>query len=188
MNVSGPIRKLIGDDATANALLAGRVFPSVLPQGQLAAGVCAVVSVVGVEPNDTKSGTSTEDSVTVQVSVFHADYDVAADTAEAVRGAIDGWRGDVTVGVFTYGIDGVRFRTGRDLYEADVEAHHIAWDYRVRYSRTGAAGVVGTVGLEYYESDAAALADGLETGAWYLLSANNIYGMKHGTPVKITES
>lgn len=178
MNIAGPIQKIVGDNASANALLSGRLYPGGRAK-QTPAYPYATLQVIGNVPSDTKSGPSTLDQVTVQIAVWSDRYQDAAEAAEAIRGAIDRFVGDVTVGSSTYGIQGVRFLDGRDMPWDPSELYGVGMDFKVRYMRTGVTGVIGTTGLQEYASDADAIADGLESGDFYLLSKNNIYFLKH---------
>lgn len=87
MNVSGPIIDLIAADATANALLGGRVYPQVLKQSTTYPA--AAINVKGTDPTNTKTGPSDMDRVLVQIDVYAFTPTAAAQTAEAIRGAID---------------------------------------------------------------------------------------------------
>lgn len=183
MNVSGAIKQMIAGNVTANALLAGRVYPVLAPQDSTYP--CAVVSIISNTPNDTKSGVSDVDSVLVQVSTFSTSYGSAANTSEAVRRAIDRYRGNITSGTTTIPVDGVRFLDMREVFEPDPEIWHIAADYQMRIQRDALTGTAAVVGLQTYDSDSDAIAAGLSAGDFYLLGAGNIYGMKEGTLVTV---
>lgn len=87
MNVTGPLIALIAANTTANSLLGGRVYPSVLKQST--AYPAAAINVTGNNPTNTKTQASDLDRVLVQVDVYGANPTVSAETAEAIRGAID---------------------------------------------------------------------------------------------------
>lgn len=87
MNVSGPIIDLIAADATANSLLAGRVYFQVLKQST--AYPAAAVNVKDTQPLNTKNAPSDLDRVMVQIDIYATTPSSAAEAAEAVRGAID---------------------------------------------------------------------------------------------------
>lgn len=56
MNVTGPIKVIIAANATANALLNGRVYPGVIDNGK--GFPAAAVTRAGTEANATKTGVS----------------------------------------------------------------------------------------------------------------------------------
>lgn len=87
MNISGPIITLIAADATANALLGGRVYPDVLKQST--SYPAAAINITDTDPNNTKTGPSDMDRVLVQIDVYASTPTAAAQTDEAIRGALD---------------------------------------------------------------------------------------------------
>lgn len=87
MNVSGPIYALIVANATANALLGGRVYFQVLKQST--AYPAAAINVKDVDAMNTKNGPSDLDKVLIQIDVYATDPTAAAQAAEAVRNALD---------------------------------------------------------------------------------------------------
>ena len=67
MNVTGPIKVIIAANATANALLAGRVYPGIIDNGR---GFPAIaVTRARTEANATKTGVSNGDFVGGQVEI-----------------------------------------------------------------------------------------------------------------------
>lgn len=106
MNVTGPIIDLIADNATANGLLGGRVYPQVLKQSTTYPA--AAINVKGTDPANTKTGPSDMDRVLVQIDVYAATATAAAQTSEAIRGAIDYQvSGDIAGIFFIREIDGL---------------------------------------------------------------------------------
>lgn len=95
MNVTGPIIKLIANNGTSNSLLGGRVYPWVIKQGS--AYPAAAVNVTGVSPTNTKTSASDLDFCRVQIDIYAATPTAAAETADAVRGALDYYTGSVTL-------------------------------------------------------------------------------------------
>jgi len=196
MNVQGPIKQLIADNAAANAALGGRVYAVLAPQE--AGYPLAVITAIGNRPHPTKSPlnnliapTSLVDNVSVQVDVYSTKFNEVADVAEKIRLAIDGYRGDVTHLTMTVAIDGLRYdNTVQDMLE-EPELFRQIDQYTVRVNRVASIGA-GNVPvflneLDYYASDAAAITAGLSEGDWYLTSDANIYGMPTGMPKKIQE-
>lgn len=179
MNVSGPIRALINANGTANGLLAGRVYPVIFPEQYNLPAVA--VNIVGVTPNPTKSGASDVDTVLLQVDCYASTYAAAQDVSTAVRGAIDYYRGDVVVGVETFGIDYIDYEGQTDAWEEKPKEYRVSCDYSVRVSRSGGiTDMPSFVGLTAYDNDGDALNGGVEYNEFYLLSQDNDYGLPYG--------
>lgn len=87
MNITGPLITLIAADATAHALLAGRVYPNVLKQST--AYPAAAINVKDTTPSNTKTGPSDMDRVLVQIDVYGTNATEAENASEAIRAAID---------------------------------------------------------------------------------------------------
>lgn len=135
MNVTGPIKVLIAANGTANALLAGRVYPGVIPHGT--AFPAAAITIVGGSGNETKSGVSDTDALRVQVDVYGSTYSGASEADEAIRGAIDFYAGNVTLpaggGIVT--INSISFMGHQDNFEKNPELFRKISEYRVRVRR-----------------------------------------------------
>lgn len=196
MNVQGPIKQLIADNSAANTALAGRVYAVLAPQE--AGYPLAVITAIGNRPHPTKSplnntlaNTSLVDNVTVQVDVYSTQFSDVAATAEKIRLAIDGYRGDVTHLTLTVAIDGIRYDNSVQGMNEEAELYRHTDQYTVRINRVASIGA-GNVPvflneLDYYTSDAAAITAGMAEGDWYLTADANIYGMPTGMPKKIQE-
>jgi hypothetical protein len=178
MNIAGPIKRIIDDNATADALLDGRLYPMVAPQNVTLP--YAVIQRISNRPSNTKSGPSTLDQVMVQVSVWGTTYATAEAAAEAVRGALDFWRGDVVIGPVTYSFDGISFQDCRDMYDPNSEVFGVSYDFKCRYQRGTTIGINGLI-LDYYTDDAEAEAAGLIAEQLYKLDSDNPYGVPRGT-------
>lgn len=87
MNITGPLIALIAADATANGLLGGRVYPTVLKQST--DYPAAAINVKDTTPSNTKTGPSDMDRVLVQIDVYATNATEAENASEAIRGAID---------------------------------------------------------------------------------------------------
>jgi Protein of unknown function (DUF3168)/Uncharacterized conserved protein (DUF2190) len=138
MNVTGPLIELITNDADCVALISSRVYPVILPQKTTYPA--AVITVIGNDPNETKSGSSDVDNIAVQIDAYAFKFETAAEISEAIRQAIDFYTGDVVVGLNTYAISGVRYEAERANFEADTDLWRISADYTVRMLRDGSAG------------------------------------------------
>lgn len=182
MNITGPIRQLIIEDVDASLILEERVFPVVLPQSTTYPA--ARLTIVGNSANNTKSGPSTEDLILLQISSFAYTYDEVAECDDAIRAAIDYFRGMVTVGSIVHGLDLVEYETSQDFYEDEARIFHRASDYRVRYSRDPASMIPqGLIGGEF-DSDESALLAGLVYGQHYYASDTHT-SVKKGVLIKL---
>ncbi|HMY36147.1 MAG TPA: DUF3168 domain-containing protein [bacterium] len=167
MNIPGPLRAIIAANGTANGLLSGRIYPKVAPKGYTLP--LAVINVISTNPANTKTGVSDADIALVQIDAYGETYASAAAVSEAIRQAIDHYRGDVVAGSNTYGIDLIEFSGAQDEYEEDAKVYRFLCEYTLRYMRNGITGVVsGALGLQSYNSDAEAVADGLAIGDFYV--------------------
>ena len=126
MNALKAIRaKLIGD-AAVEALIGAKCYPGVAPQK--AAVPFVVLSVVGNDPNDTKSGVSDVDAFRIQIDSYAASYDGCQDLDRKCRTAIDKYMG-TSSGIY---IDGVRYLSSQDFFENDPQEYRRSSDYTVR--------------------------------------------------------
>ena len=142
-NVSGILYTILAGNATVTGLVGtdagggSRIYPLTIPQ---AAELPAVrITEIAVEPSDTKTGASTLDAIRVQIDSYAMSMLTAQQLDEAVRGAIDRYRGSVTVagtGGATYFVDGIRFETRNQTMETEKDIFRISTDYQVRIHRT----------------------------------------------------
>jgi hypothetical protein len=186
MNISAPLKGIITNDTNAFALVSDRVFPTLAPQRT--AFPLIVITTVNVAPEGTKNAPSKIDNVAVQIDCYGDTYAAAANTAEAVRRAIDYYRGNVEYMSVTYAVDFITFQRGRETIDPDTEKYRYIAEYKVRMSRFAIfeGDVIPATGLQYYASDLEAATAGLEVGDWYLLNWSNIYGMAGDMPKKVT--
>lgn len=132
MNAVGAFYEMLTTNTTVSGLVSNRVFPVRMPQKTILPAI--VLSIVFVQPNDTKSGPSGTDTVRLQVSIYAHDYRTAENIASAVRFAVDKFAGTVlTTPQILLG--GVRFESEENLYEDTTDVFHIAQDYIVRVVR-----------------------------------------------------
>lgn len=186
MNLPGAVRKLIADDATAFALVGNRVYPIFLPDNATYPAV--VVRMSANNPANTKSNPSKTDNVMMDIDIVSGDYQQCCEVFEAVRSAIDGYRGDVVFLGDTIAVDGIEYKESSQAF-LDVQdgtgqmrlyMHNDI--YGIRIKRDGLTGTPGNNpgALEYYDSDDDAITAGLAVGREYLLDGTNIYGMPKG--------
>ena len=186
MNLSGAVRKLIADDASAFALIGSRVYPLHLPDNPTYPAV--VVKKINVNPATNKTTTSPVDNVSMQIDVLSGEYGDTNTAAETIRSALDGFRGDVVFLGDTIPVDGIRYDGGAEDFvdvqdgNGQMRVYTQTDIYTIRIKRDGLTNSAGTNpgALLYFESDAAAVTGGLAVGREYLLNDVNIYGMPPG--------
>lgn len=123
MNIYGPIRQLLTDDATVTGLVGSRIYSEVIEQQATLPAV--VMRVVDVMPATHKTGVSSVDTIPLQVDVYAKNGGMSGiklveQISEAVRQAIDRFAGTVTVSGDDYQIQGMHF-TGIVPLPFDVE-------------------------------------------------------------------
>lgn len=133
MNVTGPIKVIIAANATANALLNGRVYPGVIDNGK--GFPAAAVTRAGTEANATKTGVSGVDFVRVQLDIYGRTYGEAETVSEAVRTALDYYSGSVTSGSDTVNVDHIDYLGTIDNFEDSPELHRVIAEYMVHIKR-----------------------------------------------------
>lgn len=136
-NISGILYTIMAADSDVTAICSTRIYPITIPQTTPFPAVRIVT--VANEPSDTKTGASTLDAIRVQVDSYALSMLSAQQLDEAIRGAIDRYRGSVTVtgtGGDTYFVDGVRFENRNETMEEEKDIFRISTDYQVRIHRT----------------------------------------------------
>lgn len=143
MNISGILYTILAADSTVTGLVGTdsgggwKIYPVTIPQK--AALPQVRITEIAVEPYDTKTGASTLDAVRVQIDCYAASMLTAQQLDEAVRNAIDRYRGSVTVtgtGGATYFVDGIRFENRNQTMETEKDIFRVSSDYQVRVHRT----------------------------------------------------
>lgn len=185
MNIPAPIIGILAANSAANALLGGRVYPLLAPQGT--AFPCVVVNTSGVTPENTKNGPALLDNVRVQVDAYAPTYAAANDTAEAVRVAMDYYRGMVSYQSVLYPVDSMFYVSQTDMMETEREVYRVMCEYKMRIPRLAETTLpIPPIDItSIFYDDAAALAAGLQPGDWYLLAWGNGYGMAGYMPKKV---
>jgi hypothetical protein len=136
MNISGIVYTILAADGGVTAICSTRIYPLTRPQ--LTALPAVRIVTVAVEPYDTKSGASTLDAIRVQIDCYAISMLTAQQLEEAVRAAIDRYRGSVTVtgtGGATYFVDGVRFENRNETMEEEKDIFRTSSDYQIRVHR-----------------------------------------------------
>jgi len=134
MNISGPIRKLIQDNAAAYALLSDRVYPIVSLQDSAFPNV-AVRRKGGRESANHDKG-SDVDLVVAHIIINAATASSAYTVDNAIRTAIDRYRGTVTFKEESTVIDGIKYLASDDDYNQESNAFQITSVYQIRVKRT----------------------------------------------------
>lgn len=86
--IIGPkIYTILSEDSGVNDLVKENIRPGILPQN---AGFPAIVyTEISIEPNDTKSGKSTNDRIDIQFDIYSSTYANAQNIASKVRDKLD---------------------------------------------------------------------------------------------------
>jgi hypothetical protein len=126
MKILKALRAKIIGDAAVTALIGSKCYPVVVPQK--AAVPFVILSVVNVDPTDTKTGVSTTDVFRIQVDSYAASYDACQDLDKKVRDSIDKYMGTSS----SIYIDGVRYLTSQDSFEDEPGEYRRISDYIVR--------------------------------------------------------
>ncbi len=135
MNLSGILYTILAADSAVTAICSTRIYPLTIPQTEQLPAVR--ITEIAVNPYDTKSGPSTLDAMRVQVDCYASRMLVASQLEEAVRAAIDRYRGSVTVtGDATYFVDGIRFENRNATMEEEKDVYRVSTDYQVRIQRS----------------------------------------------------
>lgn len=183
MNVTGPVKQVIIDDASAAAVLGSRVYANVIPQS--ATFPAALLRITNVQPLATKTGPSDLDIVTLACYSFAENYNTAQNCDELIRAAIDDFSGPVTVGAIVHGIRLITYKPGasEDFVEEPKMAQ-VSSVYTVCYQRDAGAMVPVNLIGGTFDSDSDALAAGLEVGQYYYASRDHEAAVP-GTLIKL---
>lgn len=130
MNVLKALRKVIVETVPVEEVIGQKCYPVVAPQKAQVPFV--ILSIVNVDPTDTKSGVSTTDVFRIQVDSYAASYDACQALDKKVRTAIDKYMGSVRFDDEFVQIDGVRYLTSQDAYEEQPNEYRRITDYIVR--------------------------------------------------------
>lgn len=91
MSVSKHIYKKLWNTSNIQSVVDTRIYPDVAPQGT--DFPCLVYSKTSIEPNDTKSGASTNDRINIQLDVYGTTYQQTETLSTRVRTALDRYSG-----------------------------------------------------------------------------------------------
>jgi len=136
-NVSGIIYTILAADSSVTALCSTRIYPLTIPQ-QAALPAVRIVTVA-VQPTTVKNNASKLDAIRVQIDSYSTSMLTAQQLDEEIRGALDRYRGSVTVagtGGATYFVDGVMFESRNETMEEERDIFRVSSDYQIRIHRT----------------------------------------------------
>lgn len=185
MNVTGPVKQLIVDSAPAAAVLGSRVYANIIPQS--ATFPAALLRITNVRPLSTKTGPSDLDIVTVACHSFAESYKTAQDCDELIRAAIDEYSGPVTVGAIVHGIRLIEYKPGaNEDFVEEPRMAQVSSVYSVCYQRDAGAMVPVNLIGGTFDSDADALASGLQYGQYYYASRDHEAAVP-GTLIKLLQ-
>lgn len=142
MNYNGIIKAIATQSAAVNSLCAGRIYPNLIPQKATFPAVA--VTLVDSSTNDTKTGAGDRDTSRVQVDSYAAKLEDADTLADAIRGRLEFFFGDVVVGLTTYTVTSCRFLNNNQVWQDEKELHRVSHDYQISLNRsvqTSAGGI-----------------------------------------------
>lgn len=155
MNLNGIIKAILGTNSTIVTAVAGRIYPSVIPQKMTFPAI--VTTVISGRGNATKDTTSDANITRVQLDVYALTTEQADTIAEAVRDTLEFFNGTVTVGQKIYTVQATLFENETQLFENDKDLARISHDYTLYVPR---ATVSVTVGVSMLDGAAERVADG----------------------------
>lgn len=129
-NVLGVIYKKLTDTPAVTALVGTRIYPVTVPQQ--AAPPFIRTNLISTTPIDSKNGPADTDQHRVQIDCIATSYTQALTIAQAVRTALDRFRGTVTLTSGAVFVDGIRYldESGEMEFEKDLHCHII--DFQIR--------------------------------------------------------
>tara|TARA_X000001382_G_scaffold121895_2_gene104480 strand:- start:163 stop:573 length:411 start_codon:yes stop_codon:yes gene_type:complete len=130
METGKAIYNLLVNDQDIGSAVGTRIFPNVAPQ--TSAFPFIIYDVNGVEPNDTKDGPSTLDTVDMMISCYSKTYSEAATLAKNVRIALDRLDESTYNGVQ---IQSIQFQSYNDIFDensSDSGIYRKALDFEIR--------------------------------------------------------
>lgn len=134
MNVAGIVATRIAANTTANSLIGGRVYPGKVKQEAGYPAVC--VNLITPNPTNTKTAGSDLDIALVQVDIYGSTYTSAANTASAVRMALDYYAGTVTLtGGGTVNVASISYTNEMDGFTENAELYRRIQEYYISIRR-----------------------------------------------------
>ncbi len=123
----------LGVKALLTPIIPGSVFAGIAPEDQRAPFI--TYQRVGEDKIRDINGPSGLARTIFQVDVYAAGYLQSKEIAKAVRLALDGFSGNVTIDSDSVQIGGISFQDGRDFEETDVnpKLYRASVDYLFKY-------------------------------------------------------
>lgn len=117
---------ILKNDSGVSAIVGTKIYSRTASQG--AAAPFIVMTIVSVDPQDTKDRPSSVDHVRVQIDCYEVDYGKVEVLHDAVRDALDN-----NVGTHnTVKVDGLKYETENDIVDEDTDLFRRSADYIVR--------------------------------------------------------
>ena len=123
MRLRADVHSVLSGSTAVTALVATRITRGVVPQNSPKPYIA--YRKVGAPRLQVLTGPTGEEEARIEVACFGATAEEAEDVAEAVRGAMSGWR-DLTLGV-----QGSDLVSEVDFFSEAVQAHQISMDFDV---------------------------------------------------------
>ena len=132
MKVGLAIRNILTGDAQVQALVSGRLYPELAPEG--ASMPYLVYSVVSNSPSDAKDGTPIDEAAVELFSVAST-YSAANDLADKVRAAMDRKSTTVSVAEGDVVVQSCLYTNEVTEVSADRKTYVSIQDYTIRIKR-----------------------------------------------------
>ncbi|RJP21674.1 MAG: DUF3168 domain-containing protein [Deltaproteobacteria bacterium] len=126
------IAKLI--DAVSS--VTGRVYPVVKPQDAATFPLVVYERISTERPHSQTQRSSGLGVVRIQIRTWAKTYADARTAGEAIRLAIDGYKGDVVVGSTTFEVQAILAEDERDDYDVETKLFGTLFDVRVWFTET----------------------------------------------------
>lgn len=126
MNIGNVIYNILSNNAALAALVGTKIYPSETPQA--IAMPVVLYSIENIEPLTSKDGVSKLDVYSIDISCFSNKYDEMIDIYQAIRTALDRYKGTNS----TIKIDQINFKNfNRDFIES-AQVHQGSSTYEIR--------------------------------------------------------
>ena len=119
MNITGPVRTILVGTSAVTDVVGSRIYADIIKQGATLPALA--IRAVVIRPATFKNGVATVDNVTLQIDAYAREYAEAQEAAEAVRGALDRYRGGVIQGCSFSGLVNLPFDIEDDVYRVGYE-------------------------------------------------------------------
>jgi len=128
MSFRSDFREILTDSEELTALVSARIFPAIVPQGQINSGVCVDFHIAENDPTNNKSGASELDVIMVDVDVVGKQLLSVEEVDEEIRQVLEAHTD-------TTGITRCVYMESDELYDDSNQIHRITSGYKVTYKR-----------------------------------------------------